>query len=159
MINWSNIRAEYEHGASLRFLAAKYSVPKSTIESRAKVGNWSKPKPDMIQTSPIPLSDLPTLSETSDLSTIEKVIQLITRRLEEEPDNRDIKMLMDSLSQAYKIKLLVPAGDQEEQSLHIKKILAEATEEELHRISPDINAIIARLQAEENNITPIRKMS
>ena len=39
-IDWSAIRADYEGGMSLRPLAAKYGVSKSTIERHAKMGQW-----------------------------------------------------------------------------------------------------------------------
>jgi transposase len=37
---WAQIRAEYEAGASLRKLALKYNIGKSTIERHAKEGQW-----------------------------------------------------------------------------------------------------------------------
>lgn len=149
MTDWQSIRTEYEAGASLRSLAAKYTVPKSTIESRAKTGNWSRS--DILRTSPLPLSDL---SETSDMATIEKAIRLITRRLDEEPDNKDIKMLMDSLSQAYKIRMLVPAGE-DFSAFDMREFLAGCTDEELEIVRPVIAAVQAR-RAEK--ITPIKKV-
>ncbi len=149
MTDWPSIRFEYEQGFSLRSLAAKYQVPKSTIESRAKTGNWTKS--DILRTSPLPLSEL---SETSDLATIEKAIRLITRRLEEEPDNKDIKMLMDSLSQAYKIKMFLPAED-DLGAFDMREFLAGCTDEELEIVRPIIAAVQAR---RSEKITPIKKV-
>lgn len=39
-VDWQAIQTEYEAGASLRSLAAKYGVGKSTIERHAKTGQW-----------------------------------------------------------------------------------------------------------------------
>ncbi len=150
MTDWPAIRTEYEQGFSLRSLAAKYQVPKSTIESRAKTGNWTKS--DILRTTPLPLSEL---SETSDMATIEKAIRLITRRLEKEPDNKDIKMLMDSLSQAYKIKMFLPAGD-DLGADSLREFLAGCTDEQLEIVRP----IIADVQARRaDKITPLKKIS
>ena len=39
-VDWQAIQSEYEQGASLRQLAAKYEIGKSTIERHAKMGQW-----------------------------------------------------------------------------------------------------------------------
>jgi len=38
--DWKSIQSDYESGLSLRHLAAKYGVSKSTIERHAKMGQW-----------------------------------------------------------------------------------------------------------------------
>lgn len=43
-VNWSDLRADYENGSSLRQLAAKYGVSKSTIGERKFKEQWDKPK-------------------------------------------------------------------------------------------------------------------
>jgi len=43
MIDWSVIRQEYEQGSSLRVLAAKHGVGKSTIAERKFKEQWDKP--------------------------------------------------------------------------------------------------------------------
>lgn len=40
MTDWKAIQSEYEQGASLRSLATKHGVGKSTIERHAKTGQW-----------------------------------------------------------------------------------------------------------------------
>lgn len=52
-INWSAIRADYEGGMSLRQLAAKYGISKSTIGERKYNEQWDQNRTDSSTQGPI----------------------------------------------------------------------------------------------------------
>ena len=153
-INWSAIRTEYEAGISQRSLATKYGVQQSSISRRAANENWRIiPR---ITPTPESIIDASTSTDLSDMAKIKKAIALIYERLEQKPEDKNIKLLMDSLSQAQKIKMLLPMEDQGNNPDSLRQLLAKATDEELAIILPAIKAISAR-DAEVEGITPLRK--
>lgn len=156
MVDWTAIRTQYEQGLSQRSLALKYDVSQSAISQKAKKENWLI-KPLIVPSSQLIADN--SLVELTDLSTVEKAIRLISERLNEEPDNKNIKMLMDSLSQAYKIKLLVPPEEQEQSNDSLKAFLAKCTNEELAVVVPITKAVAKREAEAGEKIKPIRKIS
>lgn len=161
MTDWQSIKKEYEHGASQRSLAAKYGISRQAIIKRIQKEHWITKlvtAPPDIVTSPVTDED-----EESDPAILALARRIIAQRLREEPENKDIKMLMDSFSQVKKIELLAPAGEEENSHHDMRRIIASATPEESITIRPALpvlHAISQRLQAEDQgNITPIRKLS
>ena len=159
MTDWPTIRAEYEAGASQRSLAKKFGIAQPTISERAKKEQWK-------HAPIIPLSEPITYSETDEFAIVQKAINHLATFLqnEDQMDLKDHKLFADALSQYMKIKLLAPAGDQEENAHHdMRRIVASATPEESIIIQPALpilHAISQRLQEQDTgNITPIRKLS
>src|SRR6266705_2594723 len=78
MIDWVAIRQEYEQGASLRALALKHGVGKSTIERHAKMGQWDNhagqrdgiptPKKEDIEREAIQAIFLESFKQTANIS-------------------------------------------------------------------------------------------
>lgn len=78
MADWQAIRQEYEQGASLRQLATKHSVSKSTIERHAKMGQWDSqagqrdnnptPKKEDIERETIQSAFLDSFKKTANIS-------------------------------------------------------------------------------------------
>lgn len=157
-VDWALIRAEYEAGASKQALSIKYKVSRQAIIKHAYKEHWITPLVTSPVTPPVTRVSPPELSETSDLPTVEKAILLITRRLDEEPENKDIKMLMDSLSQAYKIKALMPATEDNYAAYDMREFLASCLPEELAVVNPVIKAVAARKAEAEEKVKPIRRI-
>ena len=151
--DWASIRADYEGGASQNSLAAKHGISHQAISKRARKEGW------ITRLVASPVTQVATIEETDDLATVEKAIALISRRLDEEPENKDIKMLMDSLSQAYKIKILLPTTEQEQETGYdMRGFLHLCTDSELAIIKPILKAVSARQEAEAEAEAEARKI-
>lgn len=143
-VDWVAIRAEYEDGISQHSLAAKYGITQQAISKRARKEQW------IVHIHMTPVHQVVTRvtddnqQQPGDLSTVDNAIDLISRRLAEEPENKDIKMLMDSLSQAYKIKYMLPAEQGDTSAYDMRELLSFCTEEERAIIKPIFAAATER---------------
>lgn len=156
-INWLAIKEEYEQGKSQNLLAKKYGLSQPAISQYARDHHWLKPQlivPQEVLISPISNQDI-----ESNPAIISMARRILALHMMNNPDPKDFKMLMDSFSQINKIEMLAPAGDEEQTPHDLRRILAAATNEELDILRPILKSISERIQTEENNITPIRKMS
>ena len=85
-VDWTVLRIEYEEdGLSLRQLAAKYHISKSTIGQRKYEEHWQQPRP--LDTRTPPVNPKPT---TRDINAAVRVHDAITLYLQERPSWDDI---------------------------------------------------------------------
>jgi hypothetical protein len=139
--DWNAIRKDYEQGASLRGLAAKYHISKSTIERHMKMGQWDSGTHER-DSGTVPLPQHIPLP--SDATTIARIgLQQLAQHLQVETilEIKDHKSLSDALAQYVKVLVTAPQEDngQEEEGLFIP----------LEKISPDTRREIRRLLAED----------
>ncbi len=113
MINWSVIRQEYEQGASLRSLAAKHDVGKSTIAERKLKEQWTERRTDTGHRTPdiMPLPRPSSIPVSSDALSIARIgLHQLAQHLQTD-DLLTIashKSLADALSQYVKVLLTAP---------------------------------------------------
>jgi hypothetical protein len=146
-INWSNIRAEYEAGASQRSLATKYGVSQARISQIAKRDGWII-APLIIPQQLISSDNIP-----------DQGIADLANYLNGTPGNAKMllnehKLFADAYTQYRKAKMLEPAGD-DFSAFDMREFLAGCTDEELEIVRPIIAAVQAR---RADKITPIKKV-
>lgn len=148
MINWTNIRAEYEQGASQRSLSTKYGVSQARISQIAKRDGWII-APLIIPTQLITPDNIP-----------DQGIADLANYLNGTPSNAKMllnehKLFADAYSQYMKAKTLAPAGE-DFSAFDMREFLAGCTDEELEIVRPIIAAVQAR---RSEKITPLKKIS
>jgi hypothetical protein len=152
-IDWPAIRAGYERGLSKSALAREYGVSRQVIQYRAKIEQWIEP---LFASPSDHFAPLQNNKPEEEMSTVEKAIVLISERLDEKPDNKDIKMLMDSLSQAYKIKQIAPSTDKPAENGIPADLLQYLSMEQLTELS-ELEAHQEKLEARKNEILETAK--
>ena len=161
MTNWTSIREDYEHGLSLRVLAAKYTISKSMIHKKATQEQWTvepqKSGQSGGQWTRLSASDQPLSSE---IATIAKTMVKQLGQLSKVPltDLRDHKMFADALSQYGKILVTDIAGQQHQETqgspIIDPSVLPYLTNEELNSIEKFVaQAEQRKLQAEQDRET------
>lgn len=183
--DWQAIRHDYESGLSLRTLAAKYNVKKSTIYDHVQAENWQKPdrtpagQPDTKvpeNRTPRPATEEAPLeadSEENPTATLArgmvKQLAAIVQRatIAEEPlDLREHKLFADSLSQYHKIIVTdasSTAGQPGQPSAQDERVLLallnkeEWEEYERHQAGMQRLLDVAR-ERQDSKVTPLRKV-
>lgn len=121
-INWAAIRAEYEAGkGSLRSLADKYGVSKTTLIRKRNNEGWTTDRTTGPRTGPIPppVHDegvIRFLLPNDVLSIADLLLTQLARNLQMEMDIRDIKLASDALASCAKVKLTYPAEQEDHSS-------------------------------------------
>lgn len=139
--DWMAIRAEYEQGATLRALAAKHEVSKTTLIRKRNNEEWHTPH-NGPRTGPVPptvhnpVTRLPMPKDV--LSIADLLLSQLARNLQLDMDIRDIKLASDALASCAKVKLTYPA-EQEEQDINDGIVLWPA------KLLPDTRMEIRRL--------------
>ena len=143
MTDWSAIRQEYEQGASLRTLAAKHGVGKSTIAERKFKEQWDRPDtgrrtPDARKMVSIPPSSMPpdavTIASTL-LTDLANLVQGEASRL----DYSDHVKASRALSEYVKVLLIAPRETETQDGLVIP----------LEKLLPSTRKEIRKLLAED----------
>lgn len=143
MTDWSVIRQEYEQGASLRVLAVKHGVGKSTIAERKFKEQWTEHRtpgrtPDtrkMVSIAPPPMPpDALTIASTL-LSDLANLVQGEASRL----DYSDHVKASRALSEYVKVLLIAPRETETQDGLVIP----------LEKLLPSTRKEIRKLLAED----------
>jgi hypothetical protein len=152
-VDWTAVRAEYEQGASLRALAARYDVSKSTIARRKHEEQWIEPSRvnDTIKGAitkmlghgtvghpplpvPFPVSD--------DAATIARIgLHQLAQHLQTDEilPISSHKSLSDALAQYVKVLIVAPRETEAQDVLSVP----------LNKISPRTRLAIQRLLDED----------
>jgi hypothetical protein len=102
-IDWPTIRFQFEHGASKNTLAGVHGVSRQAIIKRARQEGW------VVQQVTSPVTPVTDEIDTSAPAIAEQARSIIATYMQQNPDYKVLKMLMDSLSQAHKIELTSPS--------------------------------------------------
>src|SRR5438132_7068091 len=112
MIDWSIIRQEYEQGASLRVLAAKHGVGKSTIAERKHKEQWTEHRTNTGRTPDrIPLARPTPLPIPDDAISIARIgLHQLAQHLQTDEilPISSHKSLSDALAQYVKVLVTAP---------------------------------------------------
>lgn len=164
MANWEAIQADYEHGMSLRLLASKYAVPKTTIHEHALAGQWTRTADGQQggQRTPPKFTDVPPTTEIGSLAS--KMVGELAKIANAPLELKEHKLFADALSQYGKILLADgPAADQAD-PLQGKAVLVEPdlmqyiTNEELDQIEKIVSLASERkVQADQDREVLERK--
>src|SRR5258708_7906905 len=143
MTDWQAIRADYESGQSLRSLAAKYDVSKSTIGERKFKEQWTEHRTDIGRTSDaIPLSRPTPLPLPGDAATIARIgLHQLAQHLQTDEilPISSHKSLSDALAQYVKVLIVAPREMEAQDVLSVP----------LNKISPRTRLAIQRLLDED----------
>ncbi len=135
MIDWQQLRSEYEQGASLRTLAAKHGISKSLIGKKKFHEQWTQPQVDRIVDMPRPVHSVST-----DIFVIaDTLLYQVSQHLQEPLPMRDLKSASDVLAACAKVKQVYPQEQETKDGLVIP----------LDRLSARARMEIRRLLAED----------
>ena len=146
MTDWQAIRADYESGQSLRSLAAKYDVSKSTIGERKFKEQWTEHRTDIGRTSDaIPLSRPTPLPLPGDAATIARIgLHQLAQHLQTDEilPISSHKSLSDALAQYVKVLIVAPREIEAQDVLSVP----------LNKISPRTRIAIQHLLDEDERL-------
>ncbi len=144
-IDWLAIRADYESGSSLRSLAAKHGVSKSTIGERKFKEQWAEHRTDIGRTSdmlPLPRPTPLHLPLPDDAATIARIgLQQLAQHLQTDAilPISSHKSLSDALAQYVKVLVTAPRETEAQDVMSIP----------LNKLSPRTRLAIQRLLDED----------
>lgn len=154
MTDWKAIQSEYEQGASLRSLATKYGVGKSTIGERKFQEHWEqKPASDTGHRTPdtLPLPRPTPLPIPADARAIARIgLSQLARHLETDtllPITYH-KSISDALAQYVKVLTTAPAEIEVQEGLVLP----------LEKLLPETRRAIRQLLAEDEQVQFQRKL-
>ena len=154
MVDWKAIQAEYEQGATLRALAAKYDVSKTTLIRKRNSEGWTTDRTTGPRTGPhAPLSSpIHHLPIPDDAATIARIgLHQLAQHLQAE-DILPIsshKSLSDALAQYVKVLIVAPRETEAQDVLSVP----------LNKISPRTRLAIQRLLDEDAESQEQEKVS
>jgi len=143
LTDWSVIRQEYEQGATLRALAAKHDVSKTTLIRKRDSEGWTKDQPTGPRTGPhTPTGGPLHLPVSDDAATIAR-IGLHQLALHLQADNilpiASHKSLSDALAQYVKVLVTAPRETETQDGLVIP----------LEKLLPSTRRAIRQLLSED----------
>ena len=152
MADWNVIRQEYEQGASLRQLAARHDVPKTTLIRRRDAERWTKDRTIGPRTRPdhTPLSKPVHLPIPDDAVSIARIgLSQLAQHLQQDTilDLKDHKLLSDALSQYVKALITAPRENEVQDGLVLP----------LEKLLPSTRLEIRRLLAEDEQVQQERR--
>ncbi len=157
---WQEIRAQHEQqGISKSTLAKIHGVTRQAIQQRAHKEKWITPLAPPLS----PLAPLQEEQEVTPVAIATSLLQKIAEWAEGDLEPKDIKILMDALSQVHKINLTSPS-DKPTVSGIAAELLSYFDTEQLHEwseLEAQQDAILEAVQAykleQEQGIKSIRK--
>ncbi len=162
--NWRAVRQEFESTSlSIRSLALKFNVPKSTLLNRIRVEGWERSTGEQLTDlggyGPPVQPDGPT--DADPVTIARAILKMLTEVVSREhSDIRELKSLSDTLASCQKV--LVAAGPDA-----LAPRLSYLSPALLAEIPPDerdlVQSIFARAEARlaalrDEKVTPIRKV-
>jgi hypothetical protein len=142
MTDWNAIQDEYKAGASLRALAAKYDVPKTTLIRKRDAEGWTRTGGPVLVHGPVDQEPPQGVQPPADALTIAR---LGLRQLALHLQGKDTlsiathKLLSDALSTYVKVLLMVPREIDPQEGITIP----------LEQLLPETRVAIRRLLAED----------
>ncbi len=118
MIDWNALRSEYEQGASLRTLAAKYGISKSLIGKKKFQEQWTVPQVDRRVDMPRPVHRV----STDVLILADMLLYQVSQHLQESLPMKDLKSASDVLAACAKVKQTYPQEQETQDGLVIPYI-------------------------------------
>jgi len=161
--NWRAIRAEFETTPlSIRSIALKFNVPKSTLLNRIRVEQWQRSTvsnmTDLGGHGPMVQPDGPTDVDpvVIAMAILRTLAEVVSR---ENLDMRELKSASDSLSSCQRV--IIAAGPAPQRNSYIEPALLEEMpppdRDSLERIFVDAEARLAAKREREEKISPMRK--
>jgi hypothetical protein len=170
---WAQVRKDYEAGMSQRSLSLKYGIAQPVISRRARAEHWIVTiRPETLLTAAN--ADLSESDEDITAKLVNLAVSDLAKHMNGQGNQaklnlKEIKLLMDSLSQAHKILLTLPGGKVVEPGVpaELLKYLTMEQLKELAEIEAEMEAMFEKAKAaklaEEKeygppppNITPMR---
>ena len=170
---WDAVRKDYESGMSQRSLSLKYGIAQPVISRRARAEGWIVTiRPETLLTAAnadLSESDTTITAKLADLALSDLVKHMDGQGNQAKLSLKEIKLLMDSLSQAHIILLTLPGGKVVESGVPVEllKYLTMEQLKELAEIEAEMDAMFEKAKAaklaEEKeygprppNVTPMR---
>lgn len=131
MVDWKKLKAEYiAGGSSYRKLSAKYGVPRSNIERRAKAEGWvalqrqteDRVTAKMVET----IEENGTRTADSIVNAADSLLKKIIELADIVEDTQSLKQLTSALKDVKDIKGYKSEADLREQNARIKNLERQA---------------------------------
>jgi transposase-like protein len=141
---WHIIRQEYEKGASLRSLATKHDVPKTSLIRKRDAEGWTRTGGPVLVHGPVDQEPPQGVQPPADALTIAR---LGLRQLAQHLQGKDTlsianhKLLSDALATYVKVLLMVPREVDTQDGLVLP----------LEKLLPETRTAIRRLLAEDED--------
>ncbi len=162
--NWRAVRQEFETTPlSIRSLALKFNIPKSTLLNRIRVEGWQRSTgehmTDLGGHGPMVQPDGPT--DVDPVAIAQAILRILTEVISREHiDIRELKSLSDTLASCQKVLVSVgPAAQDPRRSYIAPELIAcmpPGDQDEMERILA--NAEVAWDSQSNEKVPPIRKV-
>jgi len=149
MVQWQQVRQEYEEqGASLRVLALRHGVGKSTIAERKYKEQWTRNGPLSVLVPDKP--DSPPGSSTDAVTIARLGLKQLAQHLQQDGllSIAAHKLLSDALAQYVKVLVTAPRETETQEGLYIP----------LERLLPETRAALRRILARDEELQQEEKV-
>jgi hypothetical protein len=158
--DWAAIESEYRAGPlSLRSIALKYGVPRSTIADKAKAEGWKRSPSIVLR--PGPGRTKPALPDAEHLSAAaiaQYCLHGLAQLVEQGLSLVDYKVLSDALASFHKILITSSPVQEQRLSYLSPELIGAMSSQEQEIVQKILAAAEQRLAAlRDEKITPMRK--